>query len=189
MEEGGQGDGVRGRQRTVEELLGPDHQRLGIAAGGEEAAGLVVPEQIEQLADRWRVRARATACALSIQRAGGKPRRATRSRPPRPGASPGRPASCASAARRYTWTPRGTRRSPRRVGRTRRGRLPRRPRPELRRPWRSTRSAPSRPCRLDATRHGRRRAGRWPLLSRAAGAGARPPGGREWCGPPSCLLR
>ena len=43
------GNGVGGRHRAVEEFLRSDHERLGVAAGGEEAAGRLVPEQVEQL--------------------------------------------------------------------------------------------------------------------------------------------
>ncbi len=44
------GDGVGGGDGAIEELLGPDDERLGIAAGREEASGLVVPEQVEEIA-------------------------------------------------------------------------------------------------------------------------------------------
>ena len=104
---------------AVEELLGADHERLGVAPGGEEAAGLLVPEQVEQLVPPPAGPARATAPCRSTRTVGRRPRPARRGPPPRPGAGPGRPASCASAARRRTWTPRGTRRSPRPGGRSR----------------------------------------------------------------------
>ncbi len=49
-EQGGDGHRVRGGDGTVEELLGSDDERLGVAAGGEEPAGLGVPEEVDQLA-------------------------------------------------------------------------------------------------------------------------------------------
>ena len=61
----------------------------------------------------------ARAPGPSTPRAGSRPRPARRSRPRRPGAGPARPASSASGGRRRTWTPRGTRRSPRPGARSR----------------------------------------------------------------------
>ncbi len=114
-----EGDRVRGRERAVEEFLWPHHECLGVGTSGEEATGVLVPEELAQLshggegafAPQWSV--------PSIPTGGDRPRPARRSRPPRRGAAPGRPASCASAVRRGTWTPRGRSRSLRPGVRTR----------------------------------------------------------------------
>ena len=42
------GDGVGRWNGSVEDVLGPDDERLGVPAGGEEAAAVIVMEQLEE---------------------------------------------------------------------------------------------------------------------------------------------